>query len=103
MPLAPCPDQFPRRLLVIQDATKTLSSVPAARSMDVLTPREAESLFGFVEVGVAPAVGALRGVSSGPGTSHRKALFRKTGTRRQSDLVAPVGRGLALPFHDAPA
>jgi len=55
-----------------------------------LTPRELRVLFAIVEVGGAPEVAEVLGVSTETVKTHLGRLFEKTGTRRQADLVKLV-------------
>ncbi len=59
---------------------------PLAHAYD-LTPRECTVLFTLVETGGVPETAAILGVAQATVKSHLKAIFRKTGTNKQSDLV----------------
>ena len=62
-----------------------------------LTPREMTVLLTIVENGGIPEVSEILGISEATVRSHIKAVFQKTGTNRQADLVKLVG-GLLTPF-----
>ena len=84
-------------LLVIQSALSTDAAVADAAQLFGLTAREREVLFGVVEVGGGPEIAAMLGISRATVQTHLKALFSKTQTRRQADLVGLVS-GLISPF-----
>jgi DNA-binding NarL/FixJ family response regulator len=62
-----------------------------------LTQREISVLMAVVEVGGVPAVAAMLGLSNGTVKTYLKSIFRKTGARRQADLIKLVA-GMANPF-----
>ncbi|MCW6512710.1 helix-turn-helix transcriptional regulator [Lichenifustis flavocetrariae] len=84
-------------LVVVQAATSTESATKALASLFGLTPREQEVLFSLVEIGGITPTARLLGLSKETVKSHLKALFLKTHTHRQSDLVRLVA-GWLTPF-----
>jgi DNA-binding CsgD family transcriptional regulator/PAS domain-containing protein len=55
-----------------------------------LTPTEMRVLFAIVEIGGVPEVAPVLGISEETVKTHLGRLFRKTGTKRQADLVKLV-------------
>jgi DNA-binding CsgD family transcriptional regulator len=55
-----------------------------------LTPSELRVLFAIIEVGGAPQVADVLGISLDTVKTHLKRMFAKTGTKRQVDLVKLV-------------
>ena len=55
-----------------------------------LTPSELRVLFAIIEVGGAPQVADVLGISLDTVKTHLKRVFVKTGTKRQVDLVKLV-------------
>ena len=84
-------------LVVVQSATSTESATKALASLFGLTVREREVLFSLVEVGGITPTAKLLGLSKETVKSHLKAIFLKTHTHRQSDLVRLVA-GWLTPF-----
>ena len=63
-----------------------------------LTPTELRVLLGIVEVGGAPEVADLLGITDNTVKTHLGRVYQKTGTRRQADLVKLVA-AFATPLH----
>lgn len=84
--------------LCLREASPLTPPVPAALTeLYGLTRREMTVLSTLMEAnGVADAADLL-GVSEGTLKSHLKSIFRKTGTRRQADLVK-LAAAVASPF-----
>lgn len=80
-------------LLVVHNAAKNLSSPPEAIAKAfALTPREVTVLFALVEApGVAEMAERL-GLSKATIRTHLRALFAKTGTSGQAELVKLIAR-----------
>jgi DNA-binding CsgD family transcriptional regulator len=57
-----------------------------------LTPSELRVLFAVLEVGGAPQVARVLGISTETVRTHLKRLFEKTGTRSQVDLVKLIAQ-----------
>jgi|SRR5436190_13243255 len=57
-----------------------------------LTPAETRVLVAIVEIGGVPRVASFLGISETTVKTHLGHLFRKTGTKRQADLVKLVAR-----------
>jgi DNA-binding CsgD family transcriptional regulator len=76
------------------------TSVDVLRSHYGLTPREVAVVAGVVELGGVPQVASFMGLTGATVRSHLKAIFRKTGTCRQADLVKLVA-STASPFRRA--
>jgi DNA-binding CsgD family transcriptional regulator len=82
----------------INKAALDLPSPPEAVSRAFqLTPTELRVLFAIIEVGTAPEVADVLGISEGTVKWHLRHLFEKTGTHRQADLVKLVA-GFANPL-----
>jgi DNA-binding CsgD family transcriptional regulator len=62
-----------------------------------LTPTELRVLLAIVEVGGGPEVGEALGIADETVKSHLSRLFKKTGARRQADLVKLAG-GFSTPL-----
>jgi len=87
-------------LAVIHSTSVTELTVAKAKTLFSLTPRERDVLFGVLEIGGVPAIAAALDISRETVRAHMKALFRKTGTNRQADLVKLMGT-LESPFNPA--
>jgi DNA-binding CsgD family transcriptional regulator len=75
----------------VYKAVLDLASPPEAIANEFkLTPRELQVLFAIVEVGGAPEVAEVLGVSLETVKTHLGRLFEKTGAGRQADLVKLV-------------
>ena len=75
----------------VQKAALDLPSPPEAVGKEFqLTPAELRVLFAIVEVGGAPEVAKVLGLSEPTVKTHLRHLFEKTGTRRQAELVKLV-------------
>jgi DNA-binding CsgD family transcriptional regulator len=66
------------------------SSPDVIRRAYQLTPTELRVLFAVVELGGVPDVAVALGIANSTVKTHLGHLFRKTGTRRQADLVKLV-------------
>jgi DNA-binding CsgD family transcriptional regulator len=87
-------------LLCVQKAAGQLISAPEAIAKAYsLTPTELRVLLAVAEVGGAPAVAKMLGISAGTVKTHLKRLFHKTGTGRQADLIKLVTE-FSNPFLD---
>jgi DNA-binding CsgD family transcriptional regulator/PAS domain-containing protein len=76
------------------------ASVDVLRSHYGLTPREMTVVAGVVELGGVPQIASVMGLTDATVRTHLKAIFRKTGTSRQADLVKLVA-STASPFRRA--
>ena len=75
----------------VYKAVLDLASPPEAIANEFkLTPRELGVLFAIVEVGGAPEVAEVLGISAETVKTHLGRLFEKTRTSRQADLVKLV-------------
>jgi DNA-binding CsgD family transcriptional regulator len=75
----------------VQRAALDLPSPPEAVSRAFqLTPAELRVLFAIIEVGTAPEVAEVLGISDTTVKWHLRHLFEKTGTHRQAELVKLV-------------
>ena len=75
----------------VSKAALDLPSPPEAIATEFqLTPAEVRVLFAVIELGNAPEVAAMLGVSQHTVKTHLKRLFAKTGTARQTELVKLV-------------
>ena len=75
----------------VQKAALDLPSPPEAVGKEFQpTPAELRVLFAIVEVGGAPEVAEVLGLSEPTVKTHLRHLFEKTGTRRQAELVKLV-------------
>jgi DNA-binding CsgD family transcriptional regulator/PAS domain-containing protein len=63
------------------------AAISAAAQLYGLTPAEEKVLRGIIEVGGIPAVAAMLGTSTSTVKTHLEHVFKKTGTRRQAELV----------------
>jgi len=66
------------------------SSPDVIRRAYQLTPAELRVLFAVVDLGGVPDVAAALGIANSTVKTHLGSLFRKTGTKRQADLVKLV-------------
>jgi DNA-binding CsgD family transcriptional regulator len=74
--------------LFVREATIDLdAAIGAATQLYNLTPAEVRVLRAVIEVGGLPAIAALLGTSRSTVKSQLEAIFKKTGTRRQAELV----------------
>lgn len=74
--------------LFVREATIDLdAAIGAAAQLYGLTPAEVRVLRAVIEVGGIPAIAALLGTSRSTVKSQLEAIFKKTGTRRQAELV----------------
>ena len=74
--------------LFVREATIDLdAAIGAAAQLYGLTPAEVRVVRAVIEVGGIPAVAALLGTSRSTVKSQIEAIFKKTGTRRQAELV----------------
>jgi DNA-binding CsgD family transcriptional regulator len=72
----------------IREATIDLdAAIGAATQLYGLTPAEVRVVRAVIEVGGLPAIAALLGTSRSTVKSQLEAIFKKTGTRRQAELV----------------
>jgi DNA-binding CsgD family transcriptional regulator len=84
--------------LFVQKASRDLPSPHnAIARLYRLTPTELRVLSGIVQVGGAPEVAEVMGISVSTVKTHLRRLFAKTGTDRQADLVKLVA-GFANPL-----
>jgi DNA-binding CsgD family transcriptional regulator len=75
----------------VQRAAPDLRSPPEAVCHAFqLTPTELRVLFAIIEVGGAPEVAEVLGISEATVKWHLRHLFEKTGTHRQAELVKLV-------------
>jgi DNA-binding CsgD family transcriptional regulator len=75
----------------VQRAALDLPSLPEVVGQEFqLTPAELRVLFAIIEVGGAPEVAAVLGISETTVKWHLRHLFEKTGTCRQAELVKLV-------------
>jgi DNA-binding CsgD family transcriptional regulator len=75
----------------VHKATLDLASPPEAIAHEFrLTPAELRVLFAIIEVGAAPDVAEVLGISEGTVRTHLHSLFGKTNTTRQTELVKLV-------------
>jgi len=75
----------------VHKATLELPTPPEAIAQEFrLTPAEQRVLFAIIEVGGAPEVAEVLGISEWTVKTHLRNLFDKTGTSRQVDLVKLV-------------
>ncbi|MFY9759574.1 MAG: helix-turn-helix transcriptional regulator, partial [Xanthobacteraceae bacterium] len=74
--------------IFVQKVTLDVSTVPEliARAHR-LTPAELAVLLAIIEVGGVPDVANILGLSQTTIKTHLRSIFKKTGTRRQADLV----------------
>ncbi len=74
--------------LFVREATIDLdAAIGAATQLYGLTPAEVRVVRAVIEVGGLPAIAALLGTSRLTVKSQMEAIFKKTGTRRQAELV----------------
>ena len=90
-------DDAPLHLFVIRATDRTGHATKVVQALFGLTDRERDVLFALIEIGGVPDIAPALNISLGTTRSHVKALFAKTGTRRQSDLVRLVAE-MASPF-----
>ena len=93
-------DDMPMQLFVIRAADRTAHATKVAQTLFGLTDRERDVLFALIEIGGVPDIAPALNISLGTTRSHVKALFAKTGTHRQSELVRLVAE-VASPFGTA--
>jgi DNA-binding CsgD family transcriptional regulator len=74
-------------LFVREAAIDLDAAIGAATQLYGLTPAEVRVLRAVIEVGGLPAIAALLGTSRSTVKSQLEAIFKKTGTRRQAELV----------------
>lgn len=74
-------------LFVREAAVDLDAAIGAATQLYGLTPAEVRVLRAVIEVGGLPAIAALLGTSRSTVKSQLEAIFKKTGTRRQAELV----------------
>lgn len=88
--------QTPLALVLVIEAGNNLSTLPLLGKLYDLTPAELRVASALL-AGQSPEQYALEaGVTQNTVRSQLKSLFRKTGTRRQSELVAVLSRVPAL-------
>ena len=84
--------------LFVQKAARQMRSAPEVIArMFNLTPSELRVLFAIIERGGVPETAEALGIGQATVKTHLHRLFRKTGTRRQSELVKLVV-GFASPL-----
>lgn len=77
--------------LFVREATIDLdAAIGAAAQLYGLTPAEVRVVRAVIEIGGIPAIAALLGTSRSTVKSQIEAVFKKTGTRRQAELVRLV-------------
>jgi len=75
-------------VVFVREATIDLdATIGAATQLYGLTPAEVRVVRAVIEVGGLPAIAALLGTSRSTVKSQLEAIFKKTGTRRQGELV----------------
>lgn len=92
----------PGALLMIRDPDASTPASGALRELFGLTPTEAAIAAALVEGKSLQEIAAASGTTFHTVRSHLKAITQKTGTRRQSDLIALILRsvaGLVRPPH----
>jgi DNA-binding CsgD family transcriptional regulator len=85
--------------LFVREATIDLD---AATQLYGLTPAEVRVVRAVIEVGGIPAIAAMLGTSRSTVKSQLEAIFKKTGTRRQAELVHLIS-GFESPARSRPA
>lgn len=84
---------IPRAILILEDPARHPAHLEAlAASLFELTPREAELAARVANGADLESVAAGMGVSLGTARNYLKAVFVKTHTRRQAELVALLAR-----------
>jgi DNA-binding CsgD family transcriptional regulator len=79
--------------LFVQKAALNLATVPELMAkLYGLTPSEIAVVLAIVEIGGAPAVADLMGLSRETVKSHLRSIFAKTSVRRQADLTKLVAQ-----------
>jgi len=82
-----------RAILILEDPARHPAHLEAlAATLFELTPREAELAARFADGADLDSVAAGMGVSLGTARNYLKAVFLKTRTRRQAELVALLAR-----------
>ncbi len=92
----------PGALLMIRDPDVSTPTTSALRELFGLTPTEAAIAAALVDGKSLQEIAAVSGTTFHTVRSHLKAITQKTGTRRQSDLIALILRsvaGLVRPPH----
>ena len=92
----------PGALLMIRDPDVSTPTNNALRELFGLTPTEAAIAAALVDGKSLQEIAAASGTTFHTVRSHLKAITQKTGTRRQSDLIALILRsltGLVRPPH----
>ena len=78
-------------VVFVHRATLDMPSPPEVLAREFhLTPAELRVLFAIIEVGSAPEVAAVLGISEGTVRTHLHRLYGKTNTTRQTELVRLV-------------
>jgi DNA-binding CsgD family transcriptional regulator len=84
--------QTPLALILVMDAGKTLSPLQLLGKLYDLSPTELRVASALLAGSSPEEYARQAGVTQHTVRSQLKSLFRKTGTRRQSELVAVLSR-----------